>query len=204
MKKLLTLMGILMLAFVFVGCEPKEEEEDPIDEVELDLALSQEWDGLLEGETVYLTTTGQADIDIVENIILNGGTEESAYTRNPLLLAADVEDGAVVVLVVGSSAKGLGAAGTDVNAENVRAQAFAAAANAGDLTLIVVHVGGVGRRGDLSDTIITSACGGADLMLVVVTGNADQFFDDFAGTAKPLYQYSTAAKLVPVFTALFG
>lgn len=205
MKKLFMLLGILLFSMMLVACTPEEDpdDEDPI-ETEVDLALDAIWLGALEGETVYLTTTGQADIDIVEGILLASDVLETEYTKDNLLEASEVEDGAMVILVVGTSSKGLGAAGTDTTAENARAQAFALAAGQDKITLITVHVGGSGRRGSLSDTIIASGCTNTNLILVVAGGNTDNYFNTLAGATTPLHQYSTAAKVVMAFRTLFN
>lgn len=203
MKKIWLLLSVLVLSFAVVGCTPEEEEEDPT-EKDVDIALALTWQEELVGKTVYLTTCGQADVEIVQNILGVAGVAETAYTKDNHLTAAEVTNGSVVIMVVGSSAKGLGAAGTDVTAENVRAQAFASKANLGDIALIVVHVGGTARRGELSDTIIASALSGGDLALVVQTGDADDFFTDRASDTAPLYLFSSASKLVPAFKVLFG
>lgn len=203
MKKLWILLSVLILSFVFVGCKDEPEEEDPT-EKDVDLAIAETWNDELKDKTVYLTTCGQADLEIVENILGVAGVQSTAYIKNNLLEASDTTDGSVVILVVGTSGKGLGAAGTDVTAENVRAEAFANKSNLNKIQLIVLHVGGVARRGELSDTIIASSLAGSDLSLVVVTADTDNYFTDRASDTNPLYLFSTASKLVPPFKKLFG
>lgn len=205
MKKLLFSLVLVLGLFMMAGCEPKNEDpDDDDDEVTLDVALDSAWLNYVSGKEVYLTTVGQADVDIVENIMLMAEIDEADYTKEALLQASAVPEGAVVLLVTGSSAKGLGAAGTDVNAENVRAQAFATRASNDQITLITLHVGGAARRGSLSDNIITSACSPTDLILVVTSGNQDKFFNGLAGTTVPLHEYSTAGKVIDAFKTLFG
>lgn len=203
MKKLWIFLSVLALAFVFVGCKSEPEDEDPT-EKDVDIALAATWQDELKDKTIYLTTCGQADLEIVENILGVSGVVNTEYTKNNLLTAAQATNGSVVILVVGTSGKGLGAAGTDVTAENVRAAAFANKANLDEITLVVVHVGGAARRGELSDTIIASALSGSDLTLTVETGDVDQYFTDRASDTSPLYLFSSASKLVAPFKVLFG
>lgn len=209
MKKLLTILGLLLLLITFVGCKPNPDSDpdpdpDPNPNGEVDILLAAKWNEALKDKKIYLTTCGQADIDIVENLLRVAGLTTDSYTRNHLLEAKDVEEGSVVLLVVGSSGKGLGAAGTDVNQENARAQAFATKANKGSITVILFHIGGVARRGDLSDTVITSAANGSSLMLVVKTGNADNLFTNLVTAERELYLYSATAKILPAIKFLFG
>ncbi|MFA6890003.1 MAG: DUF6305 family protein [Bacilli bacterium] len=204
MKKLWILLSVLVLSFIVVGCKPNEEEEEDPTAKDIDIVLATTWQDELQAKTVYLTTCGQADIDIIRNVMMMAGILDTAYTQDNMLTAAEVEDDSVVILVVGTSGKGLGAAGTNVTAENTRAEAFATKANSGKIELIVVHIGGTDRRGELSDTIIGSALAGSDLTFVVITGDADDFFTDHASDAAPLYLFSTASKLVAPFKVLFG
>lgn len=203
MKKIWIILTVLVLSILVVGCKKEEPEPEPT-EKDVDITLSTDFASALVDQTVYLTTCGQADIDIVENILLFAGLTATDYTRDNLLTAAEAEAGSTVILVVGTSGKGLGAAGTDTTAENARAEAFASRSNQDEINLIVIHVGGAARRGELSDTIIASALAGSDLSLVVIGGDADDYFTDRASTSSPLYLFSTASKIVNPIKVLFG
>ena len=184
--------------------------------------LSADFAGLCKDRKVYLTTLGQSDIDTVINIIeaaseaipvneINHGNEAliNAVSRKNDLVAGEVaKDGdklPVVLLVTGSSGKGLGAAGTNWEAEKARGEAFAIAADSNQMILIVLHVGGDARRGTTTDPILNAVCPSARLLLVVEGGNFDQYFTNSADEYNvSLYLYSRQAKMVSAFKTLFN
>ena len=207
MKKILTFVFALLLMFSLVSCGKVDDNKDEggnnqetTDPVEVDKTVS----GFsVESTTkVYLTSIGQADFDIVGNLV--DKTSRKDIVKDNLLKANDVENGSVVFLVTGSSGKGLGSAGTDINAENVRAEEFAAAAKEGKFTVVVVHVGGEQRRGAPADPIIRTVTPAAKLVMVVETGNADGLFTTLAGSSIPCYSYSRSTKMVDSFKAILG
>lgn len=210
MKKSLFILLVLVSMIFLVGCGGDDPKPEPTDK-DLDLALATTFKSLAKDKKVYLTTTGQADIDIVQNIIQNATglkaieDEVGDYVREDRLTAANVENNSVVFLVVGSSAKGLGGSSeAKVNEEKARAIAFGEKAVAGDIKLIILHVGGEGRRGSLSDPIISAVVPSANLLLVVVTGDNDNFFTNLSKNNNvPLYLFSKSTKLVPAFETLF-
>ena len=156
------------------------------------------------GKTVYLSTVGQADSNIIENIIKKAGAV-GLYTANNMLTADQVEEGAVVLLTLGSSSKGLGAAGVDEAFEKERATAFAQAAAEGKFTLILFHVGGTARRGTSSDPIIEAAFPGAAACFLVSAGNEDGFFTTLSTENNvSLYEVAKAAELSDYTKQLFG
>ena len=196
MKKLLTLALMFVMAFSLVSCKDdsddngnddnQQQQQTPATEDQL---VADQFANLVAGKQVYLTTVGQSDIDTVQNILsrvdetkvgFNDESKEINVHVENVLNVADVADGSVVFLVTGSSTKGLGAAGTNITAENTRAQAFADAAKANKITLVVLHVGGAQRRGEQADPIINKVVPAAKLVMVVNTGNADGLFTNLS------------------------
>lgn len=215
-KKVLSFLFLMILAISLVACSKKDKEEDKGDpdvgeEKVTDVALATSWSGKLSGKTVYLTCCGQADIAILSSILSNAGVaSESVVTENQLT-AKEVTDAATegqvpaVILVVGASSKGLGAAGVDVASETARAEEFATAAKEGKIELIVAHVGGKARRGETSDPIIKAATPAAELLIVVLDGDSDNYFTNAAKTNSiELYLYKKTSGLVGAFKTLFG
>ena len=213
MKKILLVL-LLIFTFAFASCgknddTSKKDDENPVvnpdNTRKTDDTIADSYKDLAKGKKVYVTTCGQADDDIVVSVLSVAGVEDSAYSQVKTLKAADVENGAVVFLVVGSSSKGLGSAGVDVTSETKRATDFATKAKAGDITVVVFHVGGSARRGSLSDPVIREAMPAAKLALVVEGGNSDSLFTTLAASANAdLYLYSKAAKMVNSIKVLFG
>lgn len=152
---------------------------------------------------LYATTIGQADLAVVNNLIVKAGVAAENYTSDNMLTADKVEDGSTVFIVVGASGKGLGGAGTDAAAELVRANAFKAKAD--KINIVCVHVGGANRRGDTSDPTIRVIAGCSKVILVVEEGNSDDLFTGIANdNSIPLYEYSKSAKMLDSFKYLLG
>jgi hypothetical protein len=91
-----------------------------------------------------------------------------------------------LILVVGGSTKGLGAAGISADAEIARAKAVIAEAKKLGMTIIGLHIGGAARRGELSDKFIEAAIPACDYVAVVSEGNKDGFFDRLCAGKIPL------------------
>ena len=152
---------------------------------------------------LYATTIGQADLAVVNNLIVKAGVAAADYTSDNMLTADKVEDGSTVFIVVGASGKGLGGAGTDAAAELVRATAFKAKAD--KINIVCVHVGGANRRGDTSDPTIRVIAGCSKVILVFAEGNSDGLFTGIANdNSIPLYEYSKSAKMLDSFKYLLG
>ena len=125
--------------------------------------------------------------------------------RQDDLEASEVEEGAVVFMVVGGSNKGLGVAGTNVSNEAKRASDFATLSDYGKITLIVFHVGKEARRGDTSDPIIRAVAPNANMLIVVEGGNNDGYFTTISEENNiDLYLYTKSKKIKVVFELLFG
>ena len=210
MKKILT-TALLLGALASCGGNTTTDEtssnvetpsEQPSDEVSL-RELDAKLVNVAKDKKCYLTTTGQADLDTVNNLFKLSGTS-SLIEKNALLNAADVEEGAVVFLTLGNSGKGLGAAGIDKASEKTRAEAFAAAAKQGKITLVLFHVGGIQRRGE-SDEIIEVAFNGADACFITSDGNPDGFFDTLASTNNvDFYPTESLFDMVDYVKGMFG
>lgn len=208
MKKFVYLFMLVLLALFMVGCNNDNDDKDKDgnnDDIKLDQPLKENWQGFIEDKKVYLTTVGQADIDIVQNILIAVGIEENEYTRKELLTAGEVEDGGVVLLVTGTSGKGLGSAGIDQKHEENRATSFANRASAGEITVITLHVGGSGRRGSSTDPIIKIIAPKSNLLLVVNDGNQDGLFSNIAKENDvEISLYSKTTNIKDAFKLLFG
>lgn len=225
LKRIFGMFMVLLAALTLVACKggndtPEQPGGGDTPSTEVDKALADELKGIASGKKVYLTTVGQSDVEKIENLLFSVDEDANIYdaatgsadsskavnvAKANLLTAAEVESGSVVLLVTGSSSKGLGSAGTDVAKEITRAQAFADKAAAGDITLIVFHVGGASRRGTSTDPVLEVACPGANLLLVVETGNEDGYFTNVAGEYNiPLYLYSKTSKIVGALKDILG
>ncbi len=200
MKKLLLVLVCAICAFMLFACGEKEPEKAVYD---LDVALDAKYKGLCENKKVYLTTVGQADIEKVQALLDRSElSSETDYTKKNDLTAAEVEDGSIVLMVIGASGKGLGAAGTDLNKEKKRATDFIEKEN---ITIIAFHVGGIERRGDTTDAIIDIVAPKAKLLLVVDGANDDGKFSTIAKDNNvDLHMYSKTVKILDAVKVLFN
>lgn len=219
MKRILILL-LLVFSLAFASCgkkndkpvEPDDGGQDPAQEVEVDKALDASLIaslGCKDATEIFLTTCGQSDVATVANMLDDAGVPTAKIKQEELITAREVitsgaDEKPLVLLVVGTSSKGLGNAGTDVAKETKRAQDFAQAHLDGSIRLVIFHVGGAARRGSNSDPVINAACKSADLLLVVEEGNSDGLFTNLAkDNSIPLYLYSKASKMAPAISKLF-
>ncbi|MBO5999066.1 MAG: hypothetical protein J6P87_05200, partial [Lachnospiraceae bacterium] len=101
---------------------------------------------------ILVTSGGQsADYQMISTVMGKKGMD---YTTNNLATSADLGDAKTLIVVVGGSSKGLGAAGIDANGELARLTELLDGAKAAGLKIITMHTGGSARRGDLSDKFI--------------------------------------------------
>lgn len=149
-----------------------------------------------------LTSVGQsADYEIIKTML---DKNEIAYEKNSLATSGDLGDAKTLVLAVGGSSKGLGAAGIDANAELKRVEELIGAADEKGLAILAVHIGGEARRGDLSDQFIAPSFEKADYALVVADGDKDGLMAGLAAEKSiPIDIVDSMAEAVPKLGAAF-
>lgn len=120
---------------------------------------------------ILLTSVGQsADVNVVQTLLTKCEIESDLNTT---ATADDLGDYKTLVLAIGGSSKGLGAAGIDENQELERVQSVISKAEEQGMTIIALHIGGSARRGTLSDKFIPDALTAADAAIVVSEGDSD-------------------------------
>lgn len=151
-----------------------------------------------------LTSIGQsADVDIANTLCTKAGIE---VTMNKNITGADLPDDCkTLILAVGGSSKGLGAAGIDADQELARTDALISSAKEKGIIVLALHTGGSARRGTLSDSFITPAFQGCDAAIVVSEGDSDGLMSGIlSGNGTPaIYVDNTAGTLDALKTA-FG
>ncbi len=153
---------------------------------------------------ILVTSGGQsADYQMVGTLMGKVGME---YEINNLATSADLGAAKTLIVVVGGSSKGLGAAGISQDDELARAQAIVDACEANDITVIVAHLGGTARRGSLSDMFNDLALPCADYILMVEDGNKkdSKFTDAAADMGVPITLINSIADAVGPLTDVFG
>ena len=98
-------------------------------------------EGPIAESPILLTSVGQsADVEMVKVMMDKGGLSPET---NSLATEADLGDSKTLVLAIGGSSKGLGAAGIDANQELERVNKLIAAADEKGMTIIALHIGGL-------------------------------------------------------------
>jgi len=183
MKKVLALLFCVAIAFFLCACGEQEDLSTPEDdaaqatvqetEVKELLALP----GQMFEQPALVTSVGQsADVAIVNTLLTRAGVE--TY-QNSTIAASEMSDSyPTLVLAIGGSSKGLGAAGIDADEELARVTELIAAAKEKGMKIIALHIGGTARRGTLSDQFIPSAIAAADAAIILSSGDKDNMMRD--------------------------
>ncbi len=125
-------------------------------------------------QPLLITSAGQsAEVRLASVLAKHAGLN---FILTPSARPEDLELAATLVISLGASLKGLGAAGLDVRQEKERVSALVAAAGSKNIPVICLHLGGDARRGQLSDDFISTFLPYARLALVVKSGNQDGLF----------------------------
>lgn len=128
-------------------------------------------------QPLLITSVGQsADGQMVRVLAQRAGLN---FSYDTLADASAVSNYRTLVLVVGGSSKGLGAAGINADQEENRARNLISAAKNSGVGIIVMHVGGESRRGDLTDRFVHGVAPSANYLIVVADGNGDNIFGQF-------------------------
>ncbi len=169
----------------------------------LGCALFAIFSGVSLAADVVLTPFGQSPDAMMVKVVLK---KLGVAGRLEKTLRADgLQDEKVLITVVAGSSKGLGEAGIDKDAEIIRMQELVKAAKASGMKVLVMHIGGKGRRGTLTDIFIVEAIPMADKLIVVEGGDFDGLFsglvkgmdlemltaESVRGTTEPLQQVLT-------------
>lgn len=126
--------------------------------------------GMAEGP-ILLTSVGQsADVNVVQTLLKKCEIE---CDLNAVVTADELGSYKTLVLAIGGSSKGLGAAGIDENQEIERVKSVIAKAEEQGIKIVALHIGGSARRGTLSDKFIPDALKSADAAIIVSEGDSD-------------------------------
>ena len=128
---------------------------------------------------VLVTSFGQStDGSMIEQVMKRLKTV--SYSYNPTATGADLDGVKTVVIAVGNSTKGLGAAGISQEQETARAKEFMAAVEKKGVKVILCHIGGATRRGSLSDAFADMVLPLSSYMVVKEDGNEYSKFTSYA------------------------
>lgn len=152
---------------------------------------------------VLVTSFGQSTDAAMLNTVMKATGVEYAY--EPLADADMVANYKTVIIAVGASTKGLGAAGISEAQETARAKAVMEAIKENDIEVICCHIGGATRRGALSDTYADMVLAEASYMVLKEDANFDYKFTKYAEDNKlPLTLIYASKDTKTVFADLFA
>ena len=154
-------------------------------------------------QPVVITSAGQsAEVQLASVLAKRAGLN---YSLSKTATARDIADVKTIALVIGTSLKGLGAAGLDMSQENERVSSLIEAAQQLNIPILCLHLGGEQRRGILSDQMIKTVLPFAQHAIVVKSGNKDGLFTEICNTHSiPLIEVERAADaLEPLKNAFF-
>lgn len=127
---------------------------------------------------VLITSLGQSiDYMMMERILDNLGLD---FDCMPNAQHSDLSGYDSVLVIVGSSKKGLSISNTSTESELKRISDMHDFANEQYPKIILVHMGGKNRRGLLSDDIIKAALPLSSAIIVVEDGDFDKLFSNYA------------------------
>jgi hypothetical protein len=152
---------------------------------------------------ILLTSCGQSADVLMMKTLLNKDSLTFDYT--PLAKPGDLDGKNSVILVVGGSSKGLGAAKVSESDEMARVEALLKAAQDAKMPVIVAHLGGEARRGELSDKFIQLGAENATTIIVVKGGDKDGFISKIAQEKNiSIESAETILAVDPVLKKLYG
>ncbi len=126
-------------------------------------------------QPLLITSAGQgAEVRVVQVLAKRAGLDSQF---NNTAESQDLENIKTLIIVLGVSMKGLGAAGLDKDKEKERVSRLIEEAGKIRIPLLCLHLGGEARRGQLSDEFITAFLPLAKMAIVVKSGNKDGLFN---------------------------
>ncbi len=153
-------------------------------------------------QPLLITSVGQsADVQIAGVLAKRAGL--TAFLSKAAG-KTDLENMKTLVLVIGVSMKGLGAAGLDLDHEISRVNGMVETALRENIPLLCLHLGGQARRGKLSDQLLATFLPFARMVIVVKSGNEDGLFTKICGELNiPLLELERPLDAIEPLKSLF-
>lgn len=154
-------------------------------------------------QPVAVTCPGQNPDGLMVKVVLEN--ENVNFTYHPLLKAENLEAYSTLIIAVGHSCKGVGAAGIDFEDEIQRSQDLIEKAKADSKFIILTHLGGKSRREERSDKLLNIVAPHADYMIISKDSNFDGFFSEIADEYNiPLSTAANLSEIKPIIRDLFN
>lgn len=192
MKKLNIIITIMVLAMMIMMTSCSKNTTEPSDNTVTEKPSEEESvseepaskepksDVTLEGPFI-VTTCGQSPGAVMMNMVAVQAGFTSVNDNNLNADSLKADEYKTLIVTTGTSMKGMGAAGTDVNAEIERCVSVINAAKEAGLTIVGAHIEGMARRTDSADAAsIDAVMELADVILVIEESDSDGFFTKYA------------------------
>ncbi len=151
---------------------------------------------------ILLTSSGQSPDAFVVKVLLDRAKIESSY--NGLVNVDEIKDIKTLIIVMGGSTKGLGAAGIDEKFELERSTKIIDEAIKQGILVLGIHIGGEGRRGPLSQQFIDLVAPRTKGLIVTEEGNKDGYFSNLSKDKNiPLVVVTTTPEVGGVLQKVF-
>ena len=153
-------------------------------------------------QPVFVTSFGQStDAAMLDTVMKRIGVD---YVYNATATADAMKGYKTVIIAVGASTKGLGAAGISEAEETARAKEIMEFINANEIEVICCHIGGSARRGTLSDLYSDMVMEKASWIVLKEDANFDYKFTKYAEEhKKPISLIYATKDALTVFTEVF-
>lgn len=188
-------LGFLLLLILAVPCTVLFSEE-------IEMPVVQ--------PPMVVTTLGQSPGALMFRLVCVRNqiacVQEDLLTAEQLAeMAAGENAPKTLVITTGTSLKGMGAAGIDMNFEVKRVEALISKAKELGMTIIGAHIEGMARRVDSTDEkSINTVMPKSDLILVIEDSDSDGFFTNFSKeTGIPLVKVKESLEIGPALKKLF-
>jgi len=166
---------------------------------------------------VLITSCGQSNAPTTIKVVMQRlkMTFDIDPLATPETLQAKAKAGTpykTLIITMGASLKGMGAAGIEIDDELARAAALIAEARKQGIRIIGAHIEGLKRRsqgaaaGDTTDEqSIDAVAPSSAILLVYKEGNADGRFTTISQSKKiPLIEFEKTVDLIPTLEKLFA
>lgn len=151
---------------------------------------------------VLMTSAGQSGDAPIASVLFKRAEIGAAFEK--LATVKNLEGQKTLVLVLGASMKGLGAAGLDAAKELDRISSLVDEAKKKGILILCMHVGGEARRGDLTDQMVAKFLPAGKAAVVVKSGNKDGLFTKVAKEANvPLIEVEKTLDAIEPLKQLF-
>lgn len=207
MKKIIALILAMMMLLAACGnsaapapaaTEAPKAETPAAPEAPAAPAEPVEFSGKLQAPFA-VTSCGQSPGATMLNVVA-GQAKLTSVCDNAMTAAGLPADTKTLIITTGTSGKGMGAAGTDVDMELARCLELAEAAKAAGMLVCCAHVEGMSRRTDANDAAsIDGILAIADVVLVIEDSDSDGYFTNYCSANNiPLLKVAVALNAAEV------